>query len=46
MERRPASVADAQRIGLAELVGWLDGTVASTPLMVPVGAAEDELTPP
>ena len=24
------------RIALAELVGWLDGTVMSTPLMVPV----------
>ena len=30
------------RIALAELVGWLDGTIASTPLMVPADADGDQ----
>ena len=39
------SVTDGElRVALAELVGWLDGTVASTPLMVP--ADGDSATPP
>lgn len=39
------SVTDCElRIALAELVGWLDGTVMSTPFMVPVD--EEAVTPP
>jgi hypothetical protein len=42
------SVSDGElRIALAELVGWLDGTVMSTPLMVPVDpTADEEVSPP
>lgn len=40
-------VSDGElRIAFAELVGWLDGTVMSTPFMVPMDVPADEEVSP